>query len=312
MRIGLALDLSSMQPVRPQLNAFAAMLERAEDRGFDSVWVGESYHRTPQAFHLPASLMVLAHLAGRTRLPLGTAVLLLRAYPIERLCYEAALLDQLCEGKFTLGLGLGAPELAERLGSPVTGSAGSAFDAAIATLRSAWSSKPHMAIPQPIRAGGPKILVGGKTAASVRRAAQLGDGFYGATNYTDDLLLKQTAAYRSMRESGGTIATTRFCLVHEDSARAKSLATSHFAAAVDYYTSRHAWVGATGKAGPEFPFVGSPDEVNAAIRTYAAAGVTSLQLRVSPFGTPPRVADHTIDLVGKEVLPVWHKEEADR
>ncbi|MEV6637266.1 LLM class flavin-dependent oxidoreductase [Actinoplanes sp. NPDC051470] len=305
MRLGVALDLSSQEPVRPQMDRTVRMLARAEQHGFDSAWVGESYHAASQPFHLPSALVVLGHLAGRTSLALGSAVLLLRAYSPRKLAYEAALLDQLCGGKLTLGLGLGGPEVAQRVGLPASGPAGAAFDATLKLLRDAWSAE--VAIPPPVQRGGPQILVGGKVPASARRAATLADGFYGATNYCDDLLIKQSAAYWSCRgETGGAVATTRFCVVHEDAATARELAARHLKAATDYYTERGSWMGADGPAELELPMVGTPDEIDATIARYVRAGVTSVQLRVAPFGTPPDVARHTLDLVGRHVLPNWH------
>ena len=315
MRLGIALDLSSQEPVRPQVDRTVTMLTRAEQHGFDSAWVGESYHAAAQPFHLPSALVVLGHLAGRTSLALGSAVLLLRAYSPEKLAYEAALLDQLCRGKLTLGLGLGSPEVAQRVGLPASGSAGAAFDATLKLLRDAWSADANtdspVAIPPPVQRGGPQILVGGKVAASARRAATLADGFYGATNYCDDLLIKQSAAYWSCRGGrpggmGGVVATTRFCVVHEDAATARELAACHLKAATDYYIERGSWMGADGPAELELPMVGTPDEIDETIARYVRAGVTSVQLRVAPFGTPPDVARHTLDLVGRHVLPHWH------
>jgi alkanesulfonate monooxygenase SsuD/methylene tetrahydromethanopterin reductase-like flavin-dependent oxidoreductase (luciferase family) len=315
MRLGVALDLASQELVRAQVDRTVTMLARAEQHGFDSAWVGESYHAAPQPFHLPSALVVLGHLAGRTSLALGSAVLLLRAYSPEKLAYEAALCDQLCGGKLTLGLGLGGPEVAQRAGLPASGPAGAAFDATLRLLRDAWSADAStgspVAIPPPVQRGGPRILVGGKVAASARRAATLADGFYGATNYCDDLLIKQSAAYWSCRGgrpvgTGGVVATTRFCVVHENAATARELAARHLKAATDYYTERGSWMGADGPAELELPMVGTPDEIDATIARYVRAGVTSVQLRVAPFGTPPDVARHTLDLVGRHVLPNWH------
>ncbi|MDY7086938.1 MAG: LLM class flavin-dependent oxidoreductase [Actinomycetota bacterium] len=308
MRLGVALDLSSREPVRPQVDRTVTMLAHAEQLGFGSAWVGESYHAVPQPFHLPSALMVLGHLAGRTSLALGSAVLLLRAYSPRKLAYEAALLDQLCGGKLTLGLGLGSPEVAQRAGLPASGPAGGAFDATLKLLREAWSADAPAVVPPPVRRGGPRILVGGKVAASARRAATLADGFYGATNYCDDLLIKQAAAYWSCRDGmGGVVATTRFCVVHEDAATARELAARHLKAATGYYTERGSWMGADGPAELELPMVGTPDEIDATIARYVRAGVTSVQLRVAPSGTPPDVARHTLDLVGRHVLPNWHE-----
>jgi alkanesulfonate monooxygenase SsuD/methylene tetrahydromethanopterin reductase-like flavin-dependent oxidoreductase (luciferase family) len=311
MRLGVALDLSSLEPVRPQVDRAVTLLAHAERLGFGSVWAGESYHASAQPFHLPSVLMVLAHLAGRTSLALGSAVLLVRAYSPERLAHEAALLDQLCGGRLTLGLGLGGPEVAGRAGLPARGPAGAAFDATLKLLRDAWSA--GGTVPPPVRPGGPRILVGGKVAASARRAATLADGFHGATNYRDDLLFRQAAAYWSQRGgAGGVVAATRFCLVHEDAGTARELAARHLKAATGYYTERGLWAGADGPGGPELPMVGTPDEIDATLARYARAGITSVQLRVAPYGMPPEIARHTLDLVGRHVLPRRHDTTSDR
>jgi alkanesulfonate monooxygenase SsuD/methylene tetrahydromethanopterin reductase-like flavin-dependent oxidoreductase (luciferase family) len=142
-------------------------------------------------------------------------------------------------------------------------------------------------------------------AASARRAATLADGFYGATNYRDDLLLRQAEAFRSHREDGA-IPTTRHSIEHEGAGTPQQLAAGHRMPATDYYTARDAWMGADGPGGPEMALVGTPEQVHAAIGRYVRAGVTSVQLRVAPAGTPPDVAQHTLDLVGAQVLPHWH------
>ena len=49
--------------------------------------------------------------------------------------------------------------------------------------------------------------------------------------------------------------------------------------------------------------VGSPDQVAATLRTYAALGVTHLQLRVCPNGVPLDVAARTVELFGRYVIP---------
>lgn len=96
---------------------------------------------------------------------------------------------------------------------------------------------------------------------------------------------------------------TRFCLVHEDADTARRLADQHFAAATGYYTARQAWAGVDGPASPELPLVGSPAQVEGALRRYADAGVTSVQLRITPHGTPEDVSRQTLSLVGDQVLP---------
>ncbi|MCP9977347.1 hypothetical protein [Actinomadura madurae] len=96
---------------------------------------------------------------------------------------------------------------------------------------------------------------------------------------------------------------TRLCLVAEDAEQAREMADRYFASVLNYYTARRAWMGPDGPVTPEFPLVGSAADVAAALRRYASTGVTSVQLRVAPHGTPPEVARRTLRLVGTAVLP---------
>jgi alkanesulfonate monooxygenase SsuD/methylene tetrahydromethanopterin reductase-like flavin-dependent oxidoreductase (luciferase family) len=286
MKLGLALDLGSAAPVAGQVAAALPLLRTAEESGVDGVWLGESYHREPEPFHLPAALVVLAHLAAQTSLGLGTGVLLLRAYDPVRLGYETALVDQLSGGRLTVGVGLGPAELSTRF------SGGTDADGALRALRAAWAGG---AVPGPVAP--PRLLVGGGAAASVRRAVELGDGYYAATNYSDRLLARQAAAYRD-RGGTGDVVANRLCLVHEDGATARDLAARHLAAVLGYYTGRGLW-----KSTPDDPapgvaaLVGTPEEVGSALRRYADAGVTAVNLRVAPYGMPVDVARRTLELV---------------
>ncbi|MFI7672140.1 LLM class flavin-dependent oxidoreductase [Actinophytocola sp. NPDC049390] len=285
MRLGLALDLGSAAPVADQVAGALPLLRAAEESGVDTVWVGESYHRAPQPFHLPAALIVLAHLSAHTTLRLGTGVLLLRAYDPVRLGYETALVDQLSGGRLSVGLGLGPAELGERFGG------GTTMTAALRALRSAWDGG---AVPGPVST--PRLLVGGGTAASARRAAELADGYYAATNYSDRLLAHQAAAYRDHGATGDVVAN-RLCLIHEDGATARALAARYLSPVLDYYSGRGLW-----KSTPDDPapgvsaLVGTPADVATALHRYADAGVTAVNLRVAPHGTPCDVARRTIEL----------------
>jgi alkanesulfonate monooxygenase SsuD/methylene tetrahydromethanopterin reductase-like flavin-dependent oxidoreductase (luciferase family) len=312
VRLGVAVDLGSAAATRPQVDRAAGLLETAAANGLTSAWVGESYHVRPEVFHLPAVLIVLGHLAGRTDLPLGTAVLLARAYEPRRLAYEAALLDQLCGGRLSLGLALGNADLAGRVGGGTDGRKPAEWFADfVALLRETWSGEAGAPVaPPPARPGGPPMLLGGRTRAAAVRAATLGDGYYAATNYGDELLAARAADYWDARAGApGDVAVTRLCLVDEDAGRALETAARYFAPVTDYYTARRAWMGVDGPEAPRFPLVGSPADVAAALRRYASIGVTSVQLRVAPYGTPPEVARRTLRLVGEAVLPELAKDQ---
>ena len=80
---------------------------RAEQLGFDSVWVAE--HHFALHGRLASPLLFLAHLSALTeRIRLGTAVFEAPHYHPLRLAEEAALLDVLSKGRLRLGIGSGA------------------------------------------------------------------------------------------------------------------------------------------------------------------------------------------------------------
>jgi alkanesulfonate monooxygenase SsuD/methylene tetrahydromethanopterin reductase-like flavin-dependent oxidoreductase (luciferase family) len=296
VKLGLALDLGSAAPVAGQVAVALPLLHTAEESGVDTVWVGESYHRRPEPFHLPAALIVLAHLAAHTSLRLGTGVLLLRAYDPVRLAYETALVDQLCAGRLSVGIGLGPAELGKRFGGDRQ--TGAHVDAALRELRAAWGrdGTPATAVPGPTSPGGPRLLIGGGTAGSVRRAAELADGYYAATNYSDLLLAKQAAAYRDHGATGDVVAN-RLCLIHPDRATAHTLAEQYLAPVLGYYSARGLWKSTPDDPEPGVPvLIGTPADVGSALRRYADLGVTAVNLRVAPHGTPPDVARRTIEL----------------
>ncbi|MDG2051987.1 MAG: LLM class F420-dependent oxidoreductase [Myxococcota bacterium] len=173
----------------------------AESAGFDSVWTGEHVilpePQTPDSpipAHTPLlhPSVALAHVAAHTtRLRLATGIVILPQRNPVVLAKELASLDVICGGRLTFGLGVGyiQKEFAA-CGIPFA-ERGPRTDEAIAVLRNLWASeKPKFdgrffhysdvdAHPRPIQKPHPPIIIGGMSAPALRRAAKLGDGWYG-------------------------------------------------------------------------------------------------------------------------------------
>jgi alkanesulfonate monooxygenase SsuD/methylene tetrahydromethanopterin reductase-like flavin-dependent oxidoreductase (luciferase family) len=93
--------------VRRYLSDFVRLAERADELGFDAIWVSE-HHFTPYGGIQPRPQLLLAHLAARTRhIRLGTAVSLVPFDNPIRLAEDFAFVDVLSGGRLDWGVGRG-------------------------------------------------------------------------------------------------------------------------------------------------------------------------------------------------------------
>jgi probable F420-dependent oxidoreductase len=168
--------------------------EVAEELGFNGVWpldhvlVGPDLKdRYPWVIE---PMTLLGYLAARTsRIRLGTSVIVLGMRNPFVVAKQAATLDQLSNGRFTLGLGAGysEPEFRNVGASGVWHTRGKRLDEAIRLFRHLWSGAGGSFDGQFYRYGegyfGPPppqgerlpILIGGGSEAALKRAATLGD-----------------------------------------------------------------------------------------------------------------------------------------
>jgi probable F420-dependent oxidoreductase len=185
-----------------------AVVRRAEELGFESVWGGEHVvkaadyaplfpyaedGRENQAMDAayPDPLVWLSWLAGQTStIRLGTSVIVLPQRQPAVLAKQVATLDRFCGGRLILGVGIGwQREESQACGFPFT-DRGRRTDEFIAAMRALWTEREATfhgdwvsfdrvySEPKPARPGGPPILVGGHSPAAARRAGRLGDGMF--------------------------------------------------------------------------------------------------------------------------------------
>ncbi len=128
-------------------------------------------------------LIALAAAAAVTsRIRLTTSVLLAPLYANTALfAKQAASLDRLSGGRLVLGLGLGGREDDYTASALPTAGKGRRLDEQLAEMKRIWSGERYGfagAIgPEPVRPGGPELILGGAAEASFRRVALLGDGW---------------------------------------------------------------------------------------------------------------------------------------
>ncbi|MEZ4282986.1 MAG: TIGR03619 family F420-dependent LLM class oxidoreductase [Myxococcota bacterium] len=172
----------------PDRASILARARQLDASGLHSLWVGDHI-----AFHIPVveSLSLLSFVAAATeRIELATGVLLLPLRHPTLTAKITATVDMLSGGRLLLGVGVGGefpPEFAA-VGAPIE-ERGPRTDEAIEIIRRHWTEQkvehhgrfhdfgPVKIEPKPVRPGGPPIIVGGRKAASMRRAGRLGDGY---------------------------------------------------------------------------------------------------------------------------------------
>jgi probable F420-dependent oxidoreductase len=195
----------------------------AEDLGYDSLWVAD--HPAPPSPRVPPSplepedrlldpVVALAHLAAHTRrIALGTGVIVLPQRNPVILAKQLAGVDVLSGGRLVFGAAAGyvEPEL-RAIGVPMA-ERGTRTDEYVQAMRSLWhDAEPafhgrHVdfegidAHPRPVQERVP-VVIGGHSGAALRRAARLGDGWFGWLLGPDDAA-ERIAALRAAEAEAG-------------------------------------------------------------------------------------------------------------
>jgi len=210
----------------------------AERLGFEQVWLTEN-HFVDDGY-LPSPMVVAGAIAVRTeRIRIGINVVVLPLHHPLRVAEDAAVVDLLSGGRFTLGVGVGYVQNEfETFGVDRTHRP-SLLEEGIAVIRQAWDEgrigfvgKRWSFADLPI---GPRptrripIYVGGAAPAAIDRAARLGDGFLASRNVATAGNAAYVESYRllqaALRRHGRSPADCAFVVgchvyVHDDPRRA--------------------------------------------------------------------------------------------
>ena len=224
MKVGL-----TFFPTRPHMLIPSA--KRAEELGYESLWFPEHlvfpvesqsvypYGDRDRGAPLPGTYLVdpfiaMSYVAALTsRIRLGTAVYILPLRNPITTARAVATLDVLSQGRVLLGIGAGwLKEEFEVTGEPFD-NRGGRMDEMMQILKQLWTeptvsfqgkfySFPPVGFePKPVSAPIP-LLVGGETRAALRRAARLGDGWFGM-GHTPESARERVQQLRELRAQAG-------------------------------------------------------------------------------------------------------------
>ena len=206
-----------------------------------------------------------------------------------------ATLDALSGGRTILGVGAGfMREQFEALGMDTFDRRGAATDEAIRLFRAAWAQgaevsftgdvyrfQPVWFLPKPARPGGPPIWVGGNGRRSIRRAAELGDGWHTVRIGLDELRTGVATLHelldRNGRSAADVVVSGKFSL----------------------------YCPGTGPRGEphESELTGSAELIAARLRSYRDAGLQYLVLDPTQHAAPAAALE-AIEFFAREVGPL--------
>ncbi|GCE14824.1 LLM class flavin-dependent oxidoreductase [Tengunoibacter tsumagoiensis] len=215
LRFSLWIDGRTTQGLPVTATTYRELIEEvtfAEQLGFDGVW--DTEHHGFADGYLPAPFTFLAYLAARTqKMRLGTNIVLLPLWPIRLLAEEAAVLDVLSGGRFTLGVGLGYVQHEFAAFGVDRKQRKERIEKGMQYLRAAFKGETlpdgHEGAglpvtPRPMYGERFPIYMGGSSEVALDRIARLADGFLAAVNSNPgEELAKQWAILRPRLEQYG-------------------------------------------------------------------------------------------------------------
>jgi alkanesulfonate monooxygenase SsuD/methylene tetrahydromethanopterin reductase-like flavin-dependent oxidoreductase (luciferase family) len=232
----------------------------AEDAGFSSLGTIDRI-----AYPNYESLISLAAAAAVTdRIRLVTDILIAPVRPGRLLAKQAATIDQLSNGRLTLGLAVGGrPDDFEAVGVDFS-SRGKLFEQQLEDMAKVWSGDDPVG-PPAANGKRPELLIGGSADVAYRRAARHADGWTMGGG-TPDMMREGIAKTREAWEAEGregkprTMALAYFALGDDAEERARETLGSYYAFLGDYADQI---VGSAAK---------DEDTVRAYIQGFAEAG----------------------------------------
>lgn len=196
-----------------------------EALGYTTGFMGH-HSFTPETKDPSAPFVLLSAVAAQTEtLRLGTGVFIGALHHPVNICEQVSTLDQISNGRVTLGLGTGyRPYEFEGYHSPFK-QRGRRLNETIRLLKQAWTTGnyefdgefftlPSLEVyPRSVQEPHPPVYIGGTSDAAILRAAQLGDAWFTLPMETLSHVVELVAKYRSACAAAGT--TPKICLMRE-------------------------------------------------------------------------------------------------
>jgi len=303
---------------------------KAEELGFDSVWMEE--HHSVTNHYWPSPLVVLAGFATRTsRLTLGTDILVAAFHNPVRLAEDAAVLDVMSGGRFTLGIAIGYKPDEFSLYGVELEKRGARFEEQLAIIKGLWTQErisfkgAYYTVdgrlePKPVTKPHPPMWIGGWGDITLRRAATLADNWIPGPTADLKRLLEGKKRFLDNRRAAGRSQAitewplTRDLIIADTDRKARELAEAHIMIAYrkEYAGGwRHPFIDASiatdlDRLMEDRFIIGGPDQCVRKIRRFVEEyGMTHLICRTFFPGMAHEHIMRELELIAREVAPAF-------
>lgn len=211
IQIGLPIPQSSPQAL--DMERLRTYLVRADELGFDSLWVTEQlFGPGPRLSALPL-LTFAAALTSRVTLATGILQAALRSPAL--LAKSITTLDHLSGGRVLLGVAAGSDPQAYRACGLSTEKIGGQLDDCLALMKRFWTGDPvtdtsprwdmenAQLNPRPVQRPHPPIWFGGSSPLAIKRAVRVGSGWLSPGASSTERYLKELAMVREIASQAG-------------------------------------------------------------------------------------------------------------
>jgi alkanesulfonate monooxygenase SsuD/methylene tetrahydromethanopterin reductase-like flavin-dependent oxidoreductase (luciferase family) len=327
VKLSLSYEMRAPDFGPPAEDLYAAALDQcewADGLGFDSVILSE-HHASPDGY-LPSPLMMAAGIGARTqRMRIEISLILLPFYNVYRLAEDAAVCDLICGGRLDLMIGAGYREEEFEMYGVDIHTRGRVMQDGVEFLKKAWTGEPfewqgrtvHI-LPRPAQRPRPRIILGGASPASARRAARIGDAYVPIAPRLYEIYLEELARLGkpAPETSDAPIGGSTIVGVSDDPERTWALIERNLMHDAVVYAG---WTG--GRKGAMFAQVQTPEELKASGQYVVLTPEQCIErgrdggyLRFRPLvgGIDPAVAWESLQLFAAKVLPQLEVEAPGR
>lgn len=302
MHVGTGIVFQNPGKQRTDLEVYRndlRLAELAEPLGFESVWSVE-HHFTDYTL-CPDVLQFLSYMAGRTqKIRLGSMVVVLPWHDPLRVAEEVAMLDNLSDGRFILGIGRGAGKVEFEGFRMDMGESRERFveyaemlleglESGTCAYDGKFLKQPPVAVrPAPFRSFRGRTYAAAVSPESSRIMAKLGVGILIIPQKPWGEVAKELDAYRSIyREVNGTEAPQPVCagwvFCDEDEQRAYELAREYIGGYYQTVLEHYQFAGEHMAKTKGYEYYGKMSEK---IRQYGDAEVIDYFTNLQVWGTP--------------------------